>query len=279
MRKKNYLKKNTEEILDTKFGNHPLYQSLRSIAYQVNQMSEYFTLSAADLFYHSIFTIDTVQQMLAEKKRNELSRYANDLFFELLSHFTDRIECDKQDHQLAAMLVSCLARHLLFLTNRARYWTFYQNISNSTKKVNSELRLQIENIIEAVLYDNTTQQDELIQWLSTYEKEEDCLSDTLYDLIANQEFQSGKEGPDKQNEIIEQLKGFFYNDAQETERYIHDIFNKKDMDVVNVTIKYLQSNKMTLSRGKSALHKILKEHHLYQAGYTNFSSQLKKKGF
>ena len=129
------------------------------------------------------------------------------------------------------------------------------------------------------MYDNRTQQDELILWLSAYEKEEDCLSDTLYDLIANQEFQSGKEGPDKQNEIIEQLKGFFYNDAQETERYIHDIFNKKDMDVVNVTIKYLQSNKMTLSRGKSALHKILKEHHLYQSSYTNFSSQLKKKGF
>lgn len=77
---------------------------------------------------------------------------------------------------------------------------------------------------------------------------------------------------------VEDLKQYFFYDEDETRKFVKKAKGAKDTDVVqelNLLLKKEHPQKIISISNKKELHKILHYHHLYDAGYNNFSTQLK----
>jgi len=279
MKKKHYLQKREEELVDSNCKDSRLYRNIRSLALRAEVLSDSFALSAADLYYHVLCSIDSLIMRMTDEEEDELE-YCEDLWQELRSHFADNVECDEADHRLAATLIVCTLYNLLFIGDRAQYGSCYRLLRKTTKDSANEQRERIEGIIDEVLYKDGVSQ-ELQEWMIGYASDDLCLSDKIANMILEFREASILSGmKEDADELVEELKEYFWNDKERTEKFVVDIHGQDDFTVIDEIAKRINAKppKM-LKKNKAKLWRILNKYKLYQATQANFSNLLKNKGY
>lgn len=278
MKRNHYLSRREQDAVGSKFGRDKLYLHLRSLALQADAEAEYFSLSGEDLLYHATYSLDTMLELLVESEE-EAVLYCRDLWQELRMHFAERVECGESDRRRAATLVVGTLANLLFIGNRARYWRQCDALVMGAREGDVEMRERMELVLTDVLYRDTVAHD-LEVWMLQYAMADVCMSDEIAALVEKVRSTADLDGIDNQEEIIDKLKTYFWDDRDKAEAFIYKIHGKDDMMVIE-TIAEMANHKpkQILCKQKKGLWTILHDHGLYNASSVNFSNLLKQRGY
>lgn len=278
MKKKHYLSKKEEERIASKYSRNRLYCQLRPLALRVEELSQRFSLSAADLFYHVSFTLDTLLELATDEEGN-VTDYCTNLWYELRSHFAEKIDCDDSDHELAASLVVCATSNVLVIGNRGRYWDVCDTFMQSMKMSAPELREKLESVIEDVMYEEDAY-DRLHDWMVTYTIIDGCLSDKIADEIFKAREGEASSQIENADELVAKLKYWFWDDVDATNDFINRVYGRSDEVVISEIVRLFSSKPpKILKKNKKRLHEVLNGYKIYNATSVNFSNHLKEKGW
>lgn len=274
MKKKHYLSESEAELVAKDYSRDQLYLRLRSLALRLQDSNRSFTLTAEDLFYHTIYSVDEIIDKTNDTEADEML-YCHDLWQELKCRFSDKIECDDADCKYAATLVVCATENILTIGNRARYSHQCNALMQSAKEADRDNRLQIEPMIRDVLYEAEAY-GSLQRWMYDYEMSENYLSDDITQRIEQFRKDHPARGIDDEEEIVTKLLPFFWNESDEAESFLSRIHGQPDMAVIEVIVELHKGRKMIIS-SKKRLWTILHDHNLYRATSVNFSNLLSKR--
>lgn len=278
MKRNHYLSRREQDAVGFKYGRDKLYVHLRSLALQADAEAEYFSLSGVDLLYHVTYSLDSLLELLADCEE-EAIQYCRDLWQELRMHFTERAECDERDHRRAATLVVGTLANLLFIGNRAKYWRLCDALVMGAREGDAEMRECMEIVLNDVLYRDTVAHD-LEVWMQQYAMADVCMSDEIASLVEKVRGAADLGGIDNQEEIIDKLKTYFWDDRDMAEAFLYKIHGKDDMTVIETIAEMVNHKpKQILCKQKKGLWTILHDHGLYHASAVNFSNLLKDRGY
>lgn len=278
MKRNHYLSRKEREAVGSEFGRNRLYLHLRTLAMQADAGAEYFSLSGEDLLYHVAYSLDSLLELLAEDEE-EAVLYCRNLWQELRIHFAERVECGESDRHRAATLVVGTLANLLFIGNRARYWSVHDALVMGAREGDAEMRERMEQVLTDVLYRDSVAQD-LELWMQQYVRDGMCLSDQIADIVENVRNAATLGGIDNQEEIVDKLKAFFWNDQDKAEAFLYRIHGQDDLTVIETIAEMVNHKpKQILCKQKKGLWTILHDHGLYNASTVNFSNLLKERGY
>ncbi len=278
MKRNHYLSRREQDAVGSEFGRDKLYMHLRSLALKADADAEYFSLSGEDLLYHVTYSLDSMLELLAECEEDAI-QYCRDLWQELRIHFAERVECDERDRRQAATLVVGTLANLLFIGNRARYWRLRDALVMGAREGDAEMRERMELILTDVLYRDTVAHD-LEVWMQQYAMTDLCMSDELASLVEKVRSAANLGGIDHQEEIIDKLKTYFWDNRDKAEAFLYKIHGKDDMTVIETIAEMVNHKpKQILCKQKKGLWTILHDHGLYNASSVNFSNLLKERGY
>ncbi len=278
MKRKHYLSRKEEELVGSKCKGDYLFGQLRSLALRAERLSGCFSLSPSDLFYHVVCSLDSLVEKITDDEEDEM-QYSRDLWQELRSHFAENVDCEEADVELAATLVVCTLYNLLIIGNRAKYDSVVKVLRRGAKEVADGQREQMEKIIDEVLYADKVAEGVRV-WMVSYAASDVCLSDEIGSMIISEREVGGVSGVEDSEELVGKLKGYFWNDVGETEKFVNSIYGKDDFTVIDTISGLVNARRpKMLKKNKSALWRILHEYNIYQASQVNFSNQLMKKGY
>ncbi len=245
---------------------------------QADAGAEYFSLSGEDLLYHVTYSLDTLLELLAENEE-EAVLYCRDLWQELRMHFAEQEECGEGDRNRAATLVVGTLANLLFIGNRARYWSVRDALVMGAREGDTELRERIEQTLTDVLYRDSVVHD-LALWMQQYVSSDMCLSDEIATMVEDVRSAATLSGIDDQEEIVDKLKAYFWNDQDKAVTFLYRIHGQDDQTVIETIAEMVNHKPQQMQRKqKKGLWRILHDYGLYNASDVNFSNLLKDRGY
>jgi len=274
MKKKHYLSRNEAELVAKEYNRDQLFLRLRSLALRLQDSNRCFTLSAEDLFYHTICSVDDIIEKTNDTEADEML-YCQDLWQELRCLFAEKIECDDADCRYAATLVVCATENILTIGNRARYSHQCNALIHSTKEADWDSRSRIEPMICDVLYEEEAFRS-LQRWMCDYDRSENCLSDDITQRIEQLRKENPVQSIDDEDEIVTKLLPFFWNDRDEAESFLSRIHGQPDLATIEIIVELVKGRKMTICN-KKQLWTILHDYNLYGSSTVNFSNLLAKR--
>lgn len=277
MKRNHYLSRREREAVGSEFGRNRLYLHLRTLAMQADAGAEYFSLAGEDLLYHVAYSLDSLLELMAQSEEAVL--YCRGLWQELRMHFAEHVECGESDLRLAATLVVGTLANLLFLGNRARFWLVRDALVMGAREGDAELRERMEQTLTDVLYRDAVAHD-LELWMQQYVGSDVSLSDEIADIVENVRNAATLGGIDNQEEIIEKLKAYFWNDQGMAEAFLYRIHGQDDQTVIETIAEMVNHKPQQMQRKpKKGLWQILHDYRLYNASNVNFSNLLKNRGY
>ena len=276
MKKKHYLANSVGDLVESKYGKDKLFRVIHSVALRTSEVPLSFSLNASELFYQVLFSIDTLVEYMEEYKNNAIL-YARDLWLELVVQFGKDEEIEEKDIHFAATLVVLLTENLLYIGRKGYFFDVCEELSFSVSQKDGEHKGIIDKILLDIMYEEMTF-DNIQTWMKNYLSSNLTLSDEIGDMIEMEQTRLGSEGLSQVDQMAEELKVFFWGNAEESHQFVTKILHHSDREIVQMLGEMVSRNKISRN-SKKVLWEILHRYEIYHAKYQNFSNQLKKSGW
>lgn len=271
MKKSHYLTRKEVDLLASKFARHTLFKGLKSLTLRVDGYSTSCSLSASDLFYFTLDSLDALFEAKGDDDEDEL-QYCRDLCFDLERHFQENSHFEGDDLKYAVTLIVCVVYNLLEISGDGRWWREINALREATKSYSAPCRENIEHAIVATLHDSSNSIP-LRDWMLDYQRTSKCLSDDIKDAI--EELREEGEVADIADEkiLVEKLKPFCCGREDYARDFLKRIHGESDDIVIDCIVSYVRNKRMKVSN-KSELWDILKKD-FYHKTLQTFSNKLK----
>lgn len=159
----------------SKYGNNILFKSLRPIALEWARKAKQFSLSGEELFYHALYSLDTLR---GEKNLTNRIEYCETLRNEMLDYLSHRCEGEANELENMASLVALTVAHALSAID---YWKYHSEIMALCKTSSGgESREMCQKLMK---FEDEDVNEELRQCLVSYVEGDSFLSDEIENLV------------------------------------------------------------------------------------------------
>ena len=185
---------NQNEAIENKFNRHPLYPYLDFVCKPIAAESTRFALKIGELFYHCVFSLDT----LKGSSPRELEMKCAQLWADMVEYMRDK-SLSTEDAEVihAISLVVYSVERCLLLTNNPEYTYPAGIIQSVIQRYDSVFVNTLRKGFNRA--EQLTNKDRLSKWLGSYMESEPKLSDEIDAIIDAQNViaQSSKRGRKK----------------------------------------------------------------------------------
>lgn len=200
---------------------------LKRVALSWPNSNASFTLSCADLFYQSIYTLDMLRGMVDKADRRT---YCKLLWEEINDYLNTNVDAVDNEIEDAASLVTQTVGALLYATDVGKYLEEYMELQKGDK---NELTPAHFLLLKPLM--DSRKNAKLVQWLSDYMNGTDSLSDEIENELGTLREKKKVEEDERKKELL--------SNAQPGAKIFLD--NSKNIDNRQITKFYINQEDKT----------------------------------
>lgn len=271
MENQHLLSKSERHLIESKYKIEPLYRALRDVVYEWEKRTNNFSLSAEELFYHTLYSIDLLRDADDKNARIETCRSLwNEIYYHIKNH---TINADEKDMRNASSIVVCSVDYSLMVIDIDMFLDDIMILKKSCQTNNEGSIHNIENLFESWFI--PIKRRSLKEWLVAYWESKDWISDDINELVANIGDKNGSLKEENFKTIAQELSPLFYNNKVETANYLNKIKDLQPRQIHEVTNDYYEKRIISCKGTKSKLGNILISHNILHETLSNWNINVK----
>lgn len=174
-----WTKSETSEV-EHEYQDNVLLKFLRSVALEWSSCAKEFSLTAAELFYNVIYSLD---QLKGTIEKDERITYCHQLWDEVYERITEQSSADEQELKNAASLVAVTTGQCLCAIDRLFFFDEIMALFTCSEMRNRGLGQKMLIGLKPIVDENRNKA--VKAWLSGYMKGMTFISDEIEDLMRN----------------------------------------------------------------------------------------------